>query len=424
MTYSAVTLPAHLPEKLTISLWDFTWYTRTGAGEPYENLDKAFQEAVDRGYNTIRICAMPFLLFRSGLEVSQASFGPLGGDYAQGTRWYDVKHRVSIDAREHLLELFRAAKRHNVFIIVSSWEYQQSSSFYGDKSWFDALMAVEPEERAIELAEAQADLCGLLRENGLEDRIAFVELHNEVQGGYLCDDLPGIETTVVELKDRLTRGLDAFHNREKQIPCTVNYATVPIDSMRGMPENMDIGIFHPYVYGVLDDITTEFGLRAKDEEFDEATVQELLRDDAPRYKDWQPPAQDMWRKQATIVGKPEIYVHDWVDPLKWDEFLYEGYGRHSIAMKQRLVEWMSVAADFAAARKIPLVFGEGWIGYTPLTGNFEEGPIGSAFCRYAVKESAKVGAWGTLVCSNAAPHHPMWADVALQRELNATFLLS
>ena len=35
---------------------------------------------------------------------------------------------------------------------------------------------------------------------------------------------------------------------------------------------------------------------------------------------------------------------------------------------------------------------------------------------------AYVGAWGTLVCSNAAPHHPMWNDVALQRRLNEGFV--
>jgi hypothetical protein len=32
-----------------------------------------------------------------------------------------------------------------------------------------------------------------------------------------------------------------------------------------------------------------------------------------------------------------------------------------------------------------------------------------------------VGAWGTIVCSNAAPHHPMWNDVALQVECTRLF---
>ena len=73
----------------------------------------------------------------------------------------------------------------------------------------------------------------------------------------------------------------------------------------------------------------------------------------------------------------------------------------------------------AADAGVPLVFGEGWIGYTPLHGTFEEGPVGAAFCRAAAAEAARVGAWGSVVCSNAAPHHPMWQDITLQRECNA-----
>ena len=34
-------VPEHLPRRLAISLWDFSWYTRAGAGEPFEDLDRA-----------------------------------------------------------------------------------------------------------------------------------------------------------------------------------------------------------------------------------------------------------------------------------------------------------------------------------------------------------------------------------------------
>ena len=64
---------------------------------------------------------------------------------------------------------------------------------------------------------------------------------------------------------------------------------------------------------------------------------------------------------------------------------------------------------------------EGWVGYTPLHASFEEGPVGAEICEHAVRRSRELGAWGTLVCSNAAPHHPMWNDVALQRRLNDEF---
>ncbi|WP_432571645.1 cellulase-like family protein [Kineococcus sp. SYSU DK005] len=420
MTYAPVPLPEHLPEQLTITLWDFTWFTRTGPGEPFEDLDRAFAEAVERGYNTIRICAMPFYLFRSGLDTRQARFGPLGGGYGQGTRWYDVRHRSVLDARAHLLQLFRAAQRHGVFVIVSSWEYQQTSSFSGDRRWFDALMRVPAEERALVMAEAHADLYEHLDEHGLSERVAFVELHNEVQAGYLTEGLPGQEPAVVELEERLSRALAAFRRRLPQVPVTVNYSRVPVDAMRGIPREIDVAVFHPYVYGVLEEQTTGFALRDP-ARFSTERVRPLLRPDAPDYEQWQPPAEDLWRKEATIVGKPEIYVHDWADPRVWDLYLYERYSAHHTQMVFKLSEWIDIANDFARGRGIPLVFGEGWLGYTPLRATFEEGPIGAQYCRRAAAKARAVGARGSIVCSNAAPHHPMWADQALQVQCNAIF---
>jgi hypothetical protein len=91
-------------------------------------------------------------------------------------------------------------------------------------------------------------------------------------------------------------------------------------------------------------------------------------------------------------------------------------------MRRQLTTWIDAAADWAAETGVPLVFGEGWIGYTPLHGTFEEGPVGAAFCRTAAEEAARVDAWGSVVCSNAAPHHPMWQDITLQRDCNAVLL--
>ena len=68
------------------------------------------------------------------------------------------------------------------------------------------------------------------------------------------------------------------------------------------------------------------------------------------------------------------------------------------------------------------MIGEGWIGYTPLHGTFEEGPIGRALAEIGIRTALEHGVWGVVLCSNAAPHHPMWADVAWQRRLNAEIL--
>lgn len=417
-----VPLADHLPDRMTISLWDFTWYTRTGPGEPFEDLDAAFARAVELGYDTVRICAMPFLLFGSGIDTSRLELGPLGGDYGQRTRWYDVKATTTIDAREHLLELFRAAKRHDCFIIVSSWEYQQSSSFATDRAWFDALLAVAPEDRAPRLADAHADLVDLLASNDLADRVAFVELHNEVQGGYLTEGLPDDQSYVVGLKPRLTRGIERFKARRPDVPVTVNYARVPVGELRGVPDNIDVAAFHPYVYGVLDAMIQQFGLRGPAAEFPQEAVRStLLRPGAPDLAEWSPPPADRWKLAATVVGPAEVYVHDWCDAEVFDRWLYDHYGQHRMAMSEKLVTWIETGSDFALSRGVPLVLGEGWVGYTPLASWFEEGPVGAEICRLAVRTAASVGARGTVVCSNAAPHHAMWGEAELQSSCNAAF---
>lgn len=415
-----VPLPAHLPQRLTITLWDFTWYTRTGESEPFHDLDAAFAEAVERGYNTVRICAMPFLLFRSGLDTTRLAFGPFGNGWGLGTRWYDVRRDTVIDGRAHLLALFRAARRHDCYVILSSWEYQQSSSFATDRAWFDALMAVEPEHRAETLADALADLIDLLVSEGLDDRIAFTEIHNEVQGGFLTEGLPADVDPVLALRPRLQRAVDRFHRRHPDRPVTVNYARVPVGAMRGIPDGIDVAVFHPYVYGVLDELLDTFALRSSTREFPQDRLRAaLLRPGAADLADWAP--VESWRREATIVGQREVYTHDWCDAERWDRWLYERYAVHRLAMEQKLLTWLGVAADWSATRGIPWLLGEGWIGYTPLHGSFEEGPVGAEFCRIAVREARRLGAAGTVVCSNAAPHHPMWMDIALQRECNTIF---
>ncbi|UFU07719.1 cellulase-like family protein [Ruania halotolerans] len=421
MTYSPVPIPDHLPDRLTLTLWDFSWFVRTGPGEPFEDLDQAFAEAVERGYNTIRICAMPYLLFGSGLDTSALHLGSMGGEYAQRVRWYDVAAETTIDAREHLLELFRAAKRHDCFVIVSSWEYQQSPAFAATPQWYEALHAVEPEERAVELARAESALVDFLTEHDLADRIAFVELHNEVQVGHLTEGLSGErDDMVLALHDRLERGLDVFHTLQPHVPVTVNYAGVPVGAMRGIPRNADVLVVHPYTYGVLDALIEAYGLRGPLEDYaQEAARRDLLRPGAPDVTEWT--AGEAWRMHAMIVSKPEIYTHDWCDPQAFDRWLYDHYGEHRLAMDSRLTLWLETAADQAAARQIPLVLGEGWVGYTPKDSRFEEGPVGAQICRRAMAESARVGAWGSIVCSNAAPQHAMWADVGLQQEANAIF---
>jgi len=332
-----------------------------------------------------------------------------------------VRHTTTVDARAHLLELFRAADRHDIGVIASSWEYQQSPSFAAAPDWYEALHAVDPEVRAEVLADAHADLVDLLEAEHLGHRLLLTELHNEVQIGYLTDGL-GVgrgDDAVRALTPRLERGIARFRARHPGRPVTVNYAGVPVAALSALPADLDALVVHPYVYGVLQELVDTFGLRGPVEDFDEARARELLRAEAPGLAAWTVPPGQEWRTRATIMSLPELYVHDWCDPQAWDRWLYDRWATHRLAMHQKLTLWLEVAADVAAARGIPLILGEGYVGYTPLHGRFEEDAVGAEVCRHAVREARRLGAWGAVVCSNAAPQHPMWSDVALQQECAA-----
>jgi hypothetical protein len=233
-------VPAHLPPRLTITLWDFSWYTQATAGEPFHDLDAAFIEAVERGYNTVRICAMPYLLFGDhGIDTSALRFTSMGGEVGRRTRWYDVAGGAVLDGRRRLLELFEAARRRDCYVILSSWEYQQSPAFLHGREWYDALVSIPPSDRHVTIARAMADLA------------------------------------------------------------------------------------------------------------------------------------------------------QWAD-------------RHGV----------------------PAVIGEGWVGYTPLLAEFEDGPVGHGLAEHALARCMQHGFWGVVRGSNSAPHHPGWRNVEWQRRWTGRFLSS
>jgi hypothetical protein len=416
-------VPEHLPARLSISLWDFSWFTRAAPGDVFADLDGAVADAIDRGYNTLRICAMPLRLFGLDMDTAAMRFTPFGGDYGQRVRWYDVRGSATFDGRARLLELFAAAARHDVRIILSSWEYQQTPSFAENRGYFDAIMAIEPAQRPLALAQAMSDLVDFVTEAGFRDRIAFVEIHNEVQFTRLTQALPAGVEAMTGLCPLLDHAIDAVRKRHPDLLVTANYARVPVETFRAFPPAATVAVFHPYIYGVLDELMAHVGVGRDAPSFrqDVADV-ELLRPGSPRREEWLPPEPDRWRLEATICEQTLFYLHDWCDPQLWDRWLYSHYGQWRHEMTTKLRTWIESAADLAAGRGIPLVFGEGYVGYTPLQTRFEEDGVGVDVLEQAMRASIEVGAWGAVVCSNAAPQHPMWADVAMQQRLNAALL--
>jgi len=418
--------PGHLPAKLTITLWDFSWYTMSMPGEPFHDLAKCFDEAVERGYNTVRICAMPFLLFDPG---SGRRRGPLKlanlGRVGMRTRWYNCRGGAVMDGFDRLLALFREAERHQCFVILSSWEYQQSFSFLGTRELYDELMGIPPQERFMAIAKSMHHLVSRVKAAGYGDRIAYVELHNEIEYGGLNrvatdagisgGNLPAVIRAVKPYTEEALAWLGERHPDLLFTGCFTLGEPWPKDAL---PGNMQVGHFHMYINGVLQQLMDETGIRNPEAPFPNPPVESLLRDDAPPFDEYRLPEGEEWRLEGNPVGLRLLYLHDWCDPVKWDLYLYEHYGAHKLAMKQKVDDRFAEIAAWAADRNLPVVIGEGYVGYTPLLAGFEESPVGKDLAEHAIRKGMEHGFWGMVLCSNCAPHHPFWADIEWQRKWN------
>jgi hypothetical protein len=414
---------AQLPsERLAITLWDFSWYTQAGPGEPFADLDRAFAEAVDRGFNTVRVCAMPFLLFSGRVhDPDDIRVQGLGKEFGQRTRWYDVRGGYRLEGRRRLVELFEAARRHGCRIIVSSWEYQQSPCFADTDLWHRALAAVPGPERAEVMARALADLLDFVAERGLADRVAYVEVHNEVDN---CDLVPADgKGHYARLHRPLSRAMGLLKARHPRVPVTYSLGETWPEEFGDLPEGQ-VAHAHFYVYGVLGALYQAVGLGHGTEQRPENPVwptpelSSLLRPDAPDFGSYHP--DHPWQLAATGIPRELFYTHDWVDPVRWDEWLDQHYPAHEAAMRATLADWTDSVADYARRLGVPAVLGEGVVGYTPRLARFEEDATGREIAEFVVDRCLDAGFWGTVLTSNAAPHHPMWhTDQDWMRRVNA-----
>ncbi|MCS5716847.1 hypothetical protein N1027_01720 [Herbiconiux sp. CPCC 205763] len=422
-------VPEHLPQRLTITLWDFSWYTRAEPGGPFADLDAACAQAAALGYNTIRICAAPLLLFSglehegqslddlaADLEIEGLGASPHGGFFGQRTRWYDTPGGYRIDLRARLLQLFESAECHGLVVILATWEYQQSPAYARSSAWFEAIDAVPMADRYALLGASWNRMLAFLTDAGHRDTIALVELHNEVDFSIL--------PPLGEGADAGTGGAAEVARLRQAHPdllVTASYGKPPHLAMHQVPDGLGAAQFHVYSYGVLDALQKLVDIRSEGSaDFPNAMLSSLLVQDAPTPAEYGRAAE--WKYRATVVTDQMIYGYDWLDADAWDTWLYSNYGPYREVMEREIESRVIAIAEWARWKSVPAVVGEGWIGYTPLHGTFEEGPVGRALAEHGIRTALDHGVWGMVLCSNAAPHHPMWADEGWQRRMNAEIL--
>jgi hypothetical protein len=267
------------------------------------------------------------------------------------------------------------------------------------------------------LARALGHLIQFLKDHDVADRIAYTELHNEVEYSKLTAIAQPDEDPYAAMKPFIEEAVGDLRAQHPDILITACYARPTVYRLRDLAANLQVAHIHLYIYGVLEELFQAVGLRGS-EPFPNEATRAILRPGAPPFAAWTPPAGQEWRLQATGINRRLFYVHDWADPDKWDLWLYERYGAYREAMRQDIQQRLAALADWAGQHGIPAVIGEGYVGYTPLLATFEEGPVGKDIAEYAIDTCLRLNVWGVILCSNAAPHHPFWQDVVWQQTWN------
>ena len=103
------------------------------------------------------------------------------------------------------MKLYELAKKYNVRVIQTSWEYQDSTALLADARLRADVMSTPLAERFERLAGMHDRLIQELKRRGLEKQIAFVEIHNELN----ASDFPPGYVTQKPLVEKALRQTNA-----------------------------------------------------------------------------------------------------------------------------------------------------------------------------------------------------------------------
>lgn len=409
-------IPAHLPKRLTISFPIWGLYD-TESGGKYHDLDQMMIEHKERGFNCIRLDDGAGLIHdRSGNLRGPIPMGWAFGSYDDSVRQWGVYGEPGLcDVHARLIELFEAAKRHNIYIILSSWYYLHTQWIVKDDTLNDELYAIPPMERFQVFAEFLHYIIVDLEERGLDSQIAFAEIFNETDGLYFgpCyGNRNGFtEEQIAEYRVKHEEAIAWLHARHPQLLFAYDVYT-PNTDVRQIPGNMQVFNFHYYfvwqwVYSQLENDNSFISEKITKEEI------KALCDKYWPGEGW---CQRCWyytnldpEKLQQASEKLTNYLKEHVDEAR-ERF------RAGVANVQKLLD--------ENYPNVPVVMGEG-VSYSGGTALIWEEYSDEYWM--LIKEMfqtyREIGLWGSVVRTCCGPEDPCWTLCPEKLlEMNRTFL--
>jgi hypothetical protein len=406
-----VKIPLHLPPRLTITLWIRGWLMAVNPGEPYFDLDRAFAETVERGFNTIRPeVALNWCFDRQGRPRGPIEVKPWVSGLSDNFRGYNGKAGVRYDALERVLKMYELARKYNVRVIQTSWEYQDSTPLLADPNLRADVMSTPPAERFERLADMHDRLIQELKKHGLEKQIAFVEIHNELN----ASDFPKGYVTQKPLVEKALRRMQKAH---PDILFTAEYVNIgpsfenDFPGYEALPENLQVADHHIYTLGVQQALLEALGVPQWNETPPALKSNGLLRwliGEKPQVS-W-----EEWTSRAELIPKGWLPIQ-WLtmnitEPDRYDYWMFEYFGQYAAVMKSLIQAGMREWGNFARQRGIPAVIDEGYIFWPPGNSRFEESGAVRHLLEAVVDTAIEQKYWGMMITALAAPGEPVWKE--------------
>lgn len=422
------TIPAHLPERLTISFWFSYWATDLQEGETFHDLEQVFRDLVARGFNTVRLdglwswCFRPDGTRRGPVEIGRVA-EPGYCDYGPGTK---TLGGGTVDALERLLKLFELARKYDVYVGLTSWEYQPGHTlgFLADPALRQEILDI-PVPARFDYTSMQIDrLLTTLKGEGYGDRIAYVEFHNEIEYS-IGLGLPG---GTAALRGAVEKQLGFLRERHPDLLITDDYslpsseAGFEVDAAERFVERLapssqlvdhhlyawsasiQMALFREAGIGLFTSGHDEVMRRAEEKEL----FQWLMKPDRPSWQEYRQHLGIEWLAQWWVLN----YVYQYMDVDRYDYWMFKHYPQYEDRMRGFWRNGIQFMASHARQRGLPLVCDEGYLCWPPSHSQFEPSAVGRANFDYIMDHMLQAGYWGYMISTYAFPGQPLWEDQA------------
>ena len=417
-------IPNHLPDRLSICCFIWNWIVMARDDEPYGDLEAVMAGLHSRGFNAIRVEAgLNWCFDLNGNPRGPVKFRQWIEGHSQNLRSLNAKGGAVFDVLERVILLMELAKKYDIYVILTSWEYQDSSWFLEDQKMREEIWDLADEERFQNLARQHDRLLNVLKERGLSSHVAFVEVHNEPECSQFWTTKPfgpgwGMPERCALIKQHNAEAIAFLSERHSELLITADF-TLP--DARHHPDNMQVYDSHWYAGKALYDELYKSTIKHPD--FDPGhpellpVLQWILKKDFVPYEVYLKPAMNVrsfWR--------PISWFYDNIDNDRFDFWCFAHFG----ALEGRCREDADKMAAFHSAeakkRDLPLVMDEGGFFFPPLGSNFEESAACRIFFEYLANLAVKHGYWGFMPTTYCGPEHPLWdGNPEWLFKINATF---